>query len=35
MCEFFYDVSENQVETLAIVPKSKADTWLKRFGEPE
>jgi mRNA interferase RelE/StbE len=31
----FYDVSENGVEILAIIPKSEADQWLKQFGEPE
>ena len=29
----FYDVREEQVEVLAIVPKSGAEEWLKRWGE--
>jgi len=29
----FYDVTENRVEILAIVPKSEAVTWLKETGE--
>ena len=28
----FYDVSEDTVEVLAIVPKSKANEWLERVG---
>jgi mRNA interferase RelE/StbE len=28
----FYDVVENRVEVLAIVPKREAETWLKREG---
>jgi mRNA-degrading endonuclease RelE of RelBE toxin-antitoxin system len=30
----FYDVSDTAVEVLAIISKSEADEWLKRFGEP-
>lgn len=29
----FYDVIEDKVEILAIVPKSEADAWLKSVGE--
>lgn len=29
----FYDVKETEVEILAIIPKSKASEWLKRYGE--
>ncbi|MFQ5793805.1 MAG: type II toxin-antitoxin system RelE/ParE family toxin [Candidatus Bipolaricaulia bacterium] len=29
----FYDVVEDQVEVLAIVPKSKAANWLEEKGE--
>jgi mRNA interferase RelE/StbE len=29
----FYDVSDDTVEVLAIVPKSKASEWLARVGE--
>ena len=28
----FYDVSEDTVEVLALVPKSKANEWLERVG---
>ena len=28
----FYDVSEDTVEILAVVPKSKASQWLDQFG---
>lgn len=28
----FYDVTENAVEVLAIVPKSEANEWLERYG---
>jgi hypothetical protein len=31
----FYDVSEDTVEVLAIVPKSKAGEWLERYGESD
>ena len=31
----FYDVSDETVEILAIVPKSEADAWLIQFGNPE
>ncbi len=31
----FYDVTEDTVEVLAIVPKSEADSWLEANGEPE
>ena len=29
----FYDVTEEAVEVLAIVPKSEAAAWLERYGE--
>jgi mRNA-degrading endonuclease RelE of RelBE toxin-antitoxin system len=29
----FYDVSETQVEVLAIVSKADAEEWLKKYGE--
>jgi mRNA interferase RelE/StbE len=29
----FYDVTEETVEVLAVVPKSKAAEWLDRYGE--
>ena len=29
----FYDVTEEAVEVLAIVPKSQASAWLDRYGE--
>jgi mRNA-degrading endonuclease RelE of RelBE toxin-antitoxin system len=29
----FYDVEENRVEILAIIPKSKATGWLEKAGE--
>src|SRR5439155_2095763 len=28
----FYDVSDDTVEVLAVVPKSKASEWLERVG---
>jgi len=31
----FYDVLEQTVEILAIVPKSGADEWLAQSGEPD
>jgi mRNA interferase RelE/StbE len=31
----FYDVTDQVVEVLAIVPKSNAATWLDKMGEPE
>ncbi len=31
----FYDVADTTVETLAIVTKSEAETWLVQFGNPE
>ncbi|MCI0485067.1 MAG: type II toxin-antitoxin system RelE/ParE family toxin [Blastocatellia bacterium] len=31
----FYDVSEDSVEILAIVPKSQAEEWLESLGESE
>ena len=31
----FYDVSEDTVEVLAIVPKSEANQWLERYGESD
>jgi mRNA-degrading endonuclease RelE of RelBE toxin-antitoxin system len=30
----FYDVREETVEVLAIVPKSQASAWLAQMGEP-
>lgn len=30
----FYDVTEENAEILAIVPKSQAAAWLARMGEP-
>ena len=30
----FYDVNGTTVEILAIVAKSEAEEWLKRFGDP-
>jgi len=30
----FYDISCSTVEILAIVIKSEAEAWLKRFGDP-
>ena len=30
----FYDVEEDTVQVLAIVPKAQADTWLKAQGTP-
>jgi mRNA interferase RelE/StbE len=31
----FYDVAEETVEILAIVPKSKAADWLEEWGKRE
>ena len=31
----FYDVIEDTVEVLAIVPKSEADQWLEKYGESD
>ena len=31
----FYDVREDTVEVLAIVPKSEANRWLERYGESD
>jgi mRNA interferase RelE/StbE len=31
----FYDVTEEAVHVLAIVPKSQADAWLAKHGETE
>jgi mRNA-degrading endonuclease RelE of RelBE toxin-antitoxin system len=31
----FYDVDEDLVEILAIVPKEEADAWLEKAGEPD
>jgi mRNA-degrading endonuclease RelE of RelBE toxin-antitoxin system len=31
----FYDVIEDRVEVLAIVPKSEAENWLKQTGESD
>ena len=31
----FYDVTGDRVEILAIVPKSAADDWLRKAGEPD
>jgi mRNA interferase RelE/StbE len=30
----FYDISGSTVEILAIVTKSKAESWLRQFGDP-
>lgn len=30
----FYDVSEREVEVLAIVAKADAEAWLSKTGEP-
>ena len=30
----FYDVTEQAVEILAIVPKAEAAAWLERYGKP-
>jgi mRNA-degrading endonuclease RelE of RelBE toxin-antitoxin system len=30
----FYDVTEGSVQVLAIVPKSRAEAWLKATGTP-
>jgi mRNA-degrading endonuclease RelE of RelBE toxin-antitoxin system len=30
----FYDISNTTVEILAIVTKSKAEAWLRQFGDP-
>jgi mRNA interferase RelE/StbE len=30
----FYDISNSTVEILAIVTKSKAQSWLRQFGDP-
>ena len=29
----FYDVTEDRVEVLAIVPKSEVKDWLERYGD--
>ncbi|MEX1027378.1 MAG: type II toxin-antitoxin system RelE/ParE family toxin [Candidatus Paceibacterota bacterium] len=31
----FYDVTEDTVEVLAIVPKLEANEWLERYGESD
>lgn len=31
----FYDVTEDTVEVLAIVPKPEANEWLERYGESD
>jgi mRNA-degrading endonuclease RelE of RelBE toxin-antitoxin system len=31
----FYDVTEEIVEILAIVPKSEVDAWLAKYGESD
>ena len=31
----FYDVSDAEVDVLAIVPKSEAEQWLEEIGKPE
>lgn len=31
----YYDVSEETVQILGIVQKSKSDQWLKKAGEPQ
>ena len=30
----FYDVTEAQVQVLAVVTKAEADAWLKKYGTP-
>ena len=30
----FYDVTEDKVEILAIVPKDQVEQWLEKAGEP-
>ena len=30
----FYDVTEEAVEILAIIPKAEAAVWLERYGKP-
>jgi len=31
----FYDVTDDVVEVLAVVPKSQANDWLERYGEKD
>ena|SRR2546428_11687233 len=31
----FYDVTQQDVQILAIVPKSEADAWLEKHGESD
>ena len=31
----FYDVAERQVQVLAIIAKSEAETWLRKEGETD
>jgi mRNA interferase RelE/StbE len=31
----FYDVTDNTVEVLAIVPRSQANEWLERYGKSD
>jgi mRNA interferase RelE/StbE len=31
----FYDVVGDEVQVLAIVPKSKSDEWLREWGIPK
>ena len=31
----YYDVTDDTVEILAIIPKSEADAWLARVGESQ
>ncbi len=31
----FYDVSGSTVQILAIVPRSEAESWLARYGNPK
>lgn len=31
----FYDIADQCVEILAVVPKSKTQDWLKRYGETD
>jgi len=31
----YYDVTEDTIEILAIIPKSEADAWLARVGESQ
>jgi hypothetical protein len=31
----FHDITDTNVEVLAIVPKSETEKWLAQFGKPE